>query len=115
MKKTMNYQYTKVDGEKLSRILDERGLTQMEVSAAIGYSKNYIDNSIAWGRISKAGSIALEHMFGIKPEDYAPDEKPVVEEPVEELQAIEAIRECGIDYDKLFDVIKRAVVEALNS
>ena len=106
----MKYQNVPVT-EKLSQILTEKGISMIEASKRIGYSQNYISNAINGNRkISKAASIALEHFFGIKPEDYAQ------EEPQEEPQTDD-------DDQRYFDrmaliiyaSVKKAVIDAMNS
>ena len=110
----MKYQNVPVT-EKLSQILTEKGISMIEASKRIGYSQNYISNAINGNRkISKAASIALEHFFGIKPEDYAPEETQ--EEPQEEPQTDD-------DDQRYFDrmaliiyaSVKKAVIDAMNS
>lgn len=105
--------------EKLKRILEEKGISMMTASKQIGYSQNYISNAIMYDRkISKSASIALEHFFGIKPEDYAPEEpqEEPPEEPQEEPQTAD-------DEQRYFDrmalviyaSVKKAVIDAMNS
>lgn len=106
----MKYQNVPVT-EKLSQILTEKGISMMAASKQLGYSQNYICNAIMYGRkISKPAAVALEHFFGIKPEDYAP------EEPQEEPQTDD-------DDQRYFDrmaliiyaSVKKAVIDAMNS
>ncbi len=110
----MKYQNVPVT-EKLSQILTEKGISMIAASKQIGYSQNYLSNAITGDKkISKSASIALEHFFGIKPEDYAPEEPQ--EEAQEEPQTDD-------DEQRYFDrmalviyaSVKKAVIDAMNS
>lgn len=90
-----------IDGAKLTAELKKRGVTKAKASEEIGMSVNYLAACTHSGIISAVGSIALQKVYGIEPEDYAlTDEPEVVEEP-------------PADDDKLYRIIYMAVYNAM--
>ena len=92
-----------IDGAKLTAELKKRGVTKAKASEEIGMSANYLAACTHKGIMSAVGSIALQKVYGIEPEDYAVEDEPeVVEEPPAEF-----------DEDKLYRVIYTAVYNAM--
>lgn len=56
-----------VDGKKLKRILERRGMTMAEASLEIGKSNKCLDNSLRLGRLGNDTIKKLENVLGIKP------------------------------------------------
>lgn len=65
----------KIDPQKMRNVLRDRGLTQAEVSEAIGKSKNYISVCICNGEISTTALELIRIKFGIAVKDIAPEKK----------------------------------------
>ena len=68
-----------IDGQKLKSLILDRGYIT-HISADIGYSPSRIHQAINDNRISMQMATILEAKFGIKYEDYKPEEKEPVQE-----------------------------------
>lgn len=64
---------TKISGEKLARAIGQRGLTNKQVSIAIGRSPGFIDGLIEREATTKGVIEALRQHFFINYEDLAPE------------------------------------------
>ena len=101
MRKTMY----PADPEKIRSLMKKRGLTSLEASKEIGYRDDYLYKNAKRGSGYNAVTVnALKRIFGLNPEDYAPDE---VNEPDAETPEIKP--ESGIDYKLLEETIYRAM------
>lgn len=106
-----------VDKAKFSAALKKRGLTPKEVSLELGYEQNFIHNSVSSrGRINKPAAMALKKLYNIDESEYelveySPEESE--EMPLEFKHNREL--KIGFDYDKLYEVIFKAVSDALNA
>lgn len=69
---------TPVSGEKLNLVFAKRGLTKTEVSERLGYADSYLATASSRGEMSTAAAVALEAIYEIKPDEYAPkaEQKP---------------------------------------
>lgn len=65
----------KLDPHKMRNILKAKGLSQVEVSEAIGKSKNYISVCIFNGEISMTALQLIGIKYGITEKDIAPEQK----------------------------------------
>lgn len=75
-----------IDGEKLKRAILSKGYIT-EISEELGYEKAYLSQTCKYGRITQSAALLLEKMYGIKYEDYKPEEKK--EDPIEEPRHLE--------------------------
>lgn len=101
MRKTMY----PADPEKIRSLMKKRGLTSLEASKEIGYRDDYLYKNAKRGSGYNAVTVnALKRIFGLNPEDYAPDE-------VNEPDAKTEIKpdNAGIDYKLLEETIYRAM------
>lgn len=65
----------KIDPQKMKNVLRDKGLSQVEVSGAIGKSKNYIAACIRNGEISATALQLIGIKYGITERDVAPERK----------------------------------------
>lgn len=81
----------KVDAQRFKSKLEALGLTAANMSRELGYSDGYISRALCVGAISSPAAKAIEAVYHISPEDYAPgessfakvtDEKEVMAEPI---------------------------------
>lgn len=68
-----------VDYAKLKRALEKKGETIGTAGNKMGHNKTYLIKETCKGDIRRPVAITVEALFGIKPEDYAPDSKPAPE------------------------------------
>lgn len=71
-----NYFTSPVDDAKFREILRKRGLGACAVAKELGRANNYITDSLRLGRFTGPTVAALKAVYGISPEDYAPDPEP---------------------------------------
>ena len=101
MRKTMY----PADPEKIRSLMKKRGLTSLEASKEIGYRDDYLYKNAKRGSGYNTVTVnALKRIFGLNPEDYAPDE---VNEPDAETPEINT--EFRFDYKLLEETIYRAM------
>lgn len=102
-----------IDKNKLASLLRNKNLS--EISRRIGYSSNYITNAIGTndksGKMSKAAVTTLELLYGIKYEDYKPDDE--VKEIAEEKETVKEVLVTDLTKDELYDLIYTAVYKAV--
>lgn len=114
-----------VDGKKLEEAFKKRGLDSKEVALELGFSRQYFKNAIYGNRnINGQAAAMLKKLYNMDRSEYEkvdePDE-PEIEEaidiPEEAEFKINHDRELkiGFDYDKLYEVIFKAVSDALNA
>jgi len=119
------------DQEKIRAIMKRNGLSLAEGSTKIGYADTYLSSIRCRGnKISIHAAMNLEHLFGVKPEAYAPDPVKVPElepkpAPAEliptdaicaELRAIHNALPSAEDlsaliYSAVYDAVKKALAE----
>ena len=102
----------KVDRERLYEELRKVGLGPGEASVRLGFGASYISSSSSRGHLSRLCVRLLEKELGIAPDQYVIQEETAPEPEVEEIQAVEEVREV-IDYDRLHNVIYDAVYLAV--
>lgn len=73
----------KINPQKMRNVLRDRGLTQTEVSEAIGKSKNYISVCTCYGEISATALQLIGIKYGITEKDIAPEKKKEPEQKPE--------------------------------
>lgn len=74
----------KIDPQKMRNVLRDKGLSQVEVSEAIGKSKNYISACICNGEISATALQLIGIKYGITERDVEQERK---KEPEQKTQA----------------------------
>ena len=62
-----------IDGEKLLKEIEKRGLTKGEVAAEVGKSSSYINTCVADKSIAPPVMKLLDLLYNIKYEDIKPD------------------------------------------
>ena len=108
----MESRMIKIDGRKLDKIITERGLTRTAMSEKMGFNQGFISNVVSRGMINPYAAKMLEMLFDIKLEEIKVKE-PEPEQP-ECIKPQEGVLEAPqIDYQKLYAVIYKAVVEAI--
>lgn len=100
-----------IDGEKLLKEIEKRGLTKGEVAAEVGKSSSYINTCVADKSIAPPVMKLLDLLYNIKYEDIKPDSTGGGTDGT-------ASGAAGLDMDELRKVIyqecRRAIEEALN-
>ena len=94
-----------IRGESLQRELFRRGIEPAEASREIGAASGYIRDAIRRNRISNYAISALKKLYNINPESYIDIETP------EDVKIMEV---PGIDYDRLYGVIRKAIEDAMD-
>lgn len=89
-----------INGEKLERIFEARGLIWSELSKQYGMNPSYFHHSMTRNRLKKSATMWLEKEYGILLEDYVVfEEEPKTElpelTPTEELVADWQVELCG--------------------
>ena len=74
-----------IDGEKLKSAILSKGYIT-EISEELGCEKAYLSQTCKYGRITQSAALLLDKLYGIKYEDYKPEEKK--EKPVQETMPI---------------------------
>ena len=59
-----------IDGAKLAKLIEDRGLTKAEASRAVGFTDNYFCKAIKKNELSQVAATALGTRYGIKLDDY---------------------------------------------
>lgn len=101
-----------VDREKLNKALAKRGQSLYTASVEIGHSNNYLNTVSKEGSIAMHAAKALEAIYNIKPEEYAPT--PATEPPQDEWARAFAILIKRTEPNELKEIIKEAVREVLS-
>ena len=96
-----------IRGDALQNELFRRGLDTTEVSLEVGAAPGYIRNAIRRNRINNYTIAALQRLYHISPETYLDIEIP---EAVPEVMAASP----GFDYDRLYEVIRKAIKDAMD-
>lgn len=109
--KRMNSNLINIDGAKLKEALRQKNKKVTEASIMLGYSKSFLGRCIQRNSINKPALALLNQVCGIDPDSIMPDQEaePVIE-AAEQIGLLEAAP--ALDYDKLYDVIKSAIVDA---
>lgn len=98
----------KIDGNTLKKCIEKRGLTCSKAARELGFNPNFINKAVADNQINQPAIKLLEAVFNIKPEEYEiKDESEPIESKLE-------VAEPVIDYEKLENVIYKAVYEAVS-
>lgn len=103
-----------IDGQKLKREIEKRGLTAKQISEEIGYSSNAVSRYIRDNECAKSFLAVVEVKYNISLDDIKLDKK---EEPVVQTETIkEVVKEVtvNIDYEKLAEIIENAVYKAVS-
>ena len=62
-----------ISGERLKMAIKKTGVSQVDASYQIGYSRSYLANCCNLGEISKSALLLLNKMFGIGYDDIKPE------------------------------------------
>lgn len=104
-----------VDREKLVKALAKRGQSLYTASGEIGHSNNYLNVVSKEGSIAMHAAKALEAIYNIKPEEYAPaDATPANVVAQNEWARAFAILIKRTEPNELKELIKEAVREVLS-
>ena len=101
-----------IDSAALRGIIVSRGWNLSTFSESLGYNKSYLSHALSAGWLSMPAVKMLEAMYGIKYEDYAYKEKEK-ENNKQEAEVKEENMPAGLDYGVLYEVINKAVYEAV--
>ena len=102
----------KIDGNKLTREIEKRGLIGRAMSVEMGYAASYISCCTNRGHMSTSGLKMLEKLYDIRPDEIMPDKEPeTIPEP--EQMTIPEPPADPINYERLGQVIYQAVYEAV--
>ena len=96
-----------IDRGKLRKLLDAAGKTDYAISMEMGYDRAYISRVISTEKISKAAATLLELIYGIKYDQYKPDEPK--KEPKAPAQAAQQEAVPQADLTRLEDMLQQAV------
>ncbi len=94
-----------IDGQKLTRIITHKGMTKAQISLGMGFSENYISKATTYNKITPSGMKLLEQLYGITYDDIKPQEQHQTAPDTA----------SGITDDKLYQIIKQAILDALNA
>ena len=72
----MSTQYYPIDYAKLQGLLRAKGLTPAQASLEMGYTETFLVHYNTMKKIRKGHAMQIKAMFGIEPEQYAPDPEP---------------------------------------
>lgn len=108
-----------IDGKKLKKIFDKRGLKMQDISIDCGYEGSYFSKATRENRMSKTATILLQDRYKIYPEDYEPDKEVVtvevatVETPKTEMVISEETAKLlhKIIYSAVYEAVKKAWAE----
>ena len=99
----------KIDGKKLRKEVNEKGLEITRISEENGYNIGWITSAIKRNVASPAMLVILER-HGISLDDIKPDDS----EEVKEVRNVPENAICNMTSDELYRVIYAAVVNALD-
>lgn len=100
-----------IDGEKLRKELERRGLTLTETAERLGHGKSYMNHVLTQGYIAEPNIILLEAVYNLRYDAYEPDPEPEEEKPLEGQMRFEL--PAQISKKDLWEVIYTAVKKAL--
>ena len=104
-----------IDGAKLRRLFELKGVMLSEASRQIGFDSSFISRCCQRNGISPVGAKSLEMCYGIQLDDY----KKIVPAPFPETFQLETpeakVAESLLDYERLWKVIYTAVREAMKA
>ena len=75
-----------IDGAKLAKLIEDKGLTKAQASRGLGYTDNYFCKAIRKNELSAVAATALATRYGIKLDDYIAGN---AQEPVQVTMAFE--------------------------
>lgn len=110
-----------IDGQKLAKEIEKRGVTKAQVSMEVGHADNYMNGVITTGKIPVSTMKLLELHYNIKLADIEKKvEEPVVEkvevpvvpqiEPVDMTPVVDKLKEVVVSVD----TSNEKVIEKLN-
>lgn len=102
-----------IKSDVLKKELEKRGLSNPEVSAAMGYKdKGYMAGALREGEIAFQGVILLEQLYRIDPDLYLVKEEPEeVEEPLEGQICMEGLDVPLVPAEKMAELIRWSVTQ----
>lgn len=75
-----------IDGAKLAKLIEDKGLTKAEASRGVGYTDNYFCKAIRKNELSAVAATSLATRYGIELDDYIAGN---AQEPVQVTMALE--------------------------
>ena len=95
-----------VDYSKMVKCFKQKGISVSDAGVRMGYNASFIPHIKAMGYISRPHAIQIESMFGIKPDDYAPDPEPTkaIEQPAPAVQPMLSLTD-NLALDKLVEAV----------
>lgn len=103
-----------VDRDKLVKALAKRGQSLYTAPVEIGHSNNYLNVVSKEGSIATHAAKALEAIYNIKPEEYAPANTTPADGAQNEWARAFAILIKRTEPNELKELIKEAVREVLS-
>lgn len=70
-----NYNMVDIDGEKLKKVLEQRGIQMATLSREMGYARTFVKNMITQERARMSVVNYLKAVYNIQPEMYVKTEK----------------------------------------
>ena len=74
-----------IDRDKLRELIFSKG-NITDISEELGYSRTYLTQACRGRQITQTAALLLDNLYGIKYEDYKPEEK--IEKPAQETMPI---------------------------
>lgn len=102
----MAEKFVKIDGDKLRKIIDYKGVSSSEASRHIGMARSYLGKCMARGLMSQQSLMLLESIYGIKRADIE-----AKEEPKEESKDVDMNDLYRCIYGAVYSAMKKALEE----
>lgn len=112
---TKDFGLMKIDGKKLADEIVRHGLTKRGISREMGFCDNYVCKIINRGTASKSALMLIEKMYGIAAADIVLDGSAADNRETAAVESKQEEHVDQIDYDRLYETIKRAMIDALNA
>ena len=85
----MNSRLIEIDGAKLRKLLESKGVELAVASREMGYDSSFLSRSCTRNSVSPNGAKSIEHIYGVSLDDY----KKTEPEPFPEVLPLEKIEE----------------------
>ena len=94
MPRELKHGKRRIDADKLTRILEAKGLNRASASRGLGRSEGFLKDTLKNGEIAQHVMIALESVYGIRYEDIAPDPEPEPKPVTDAAESLTALAEA---------------------
>lgn len=102
-----------IDGDRMMTQFGRKGLDPRQVSEDIGHDRGYLQDCYRLGRIGRPETMTIEKVYGIRYADYEWIENEQKELPIL-AEGSPSKQEIDKDFlTALYDIIKRAVKDAI--